>query len=45
MKLLAIYILTFLGILGLGIWWQVYKFSDCRNVGHSRLYCVMDIGK
>jgi len=36
--------LMILGVLGLLIWWQIYKYSDCRMVGHSNLYCILDIG-
>lgn len=35
----------FVSIMALAVWWQVYKFHDCKNVGHSTLYCVMDFGK
>lgn len=31
-------------IVGLAIWWPLYKFHDCKRVGHSALYCVMDVG-
>ncbi len=44
MKLLPA-LLLILVIFGLAIWWQVYKFGDCKKVGHSTLYCVMDFGK
>lgn len=27
----------------LAIAWQVYKFNDCRAVGHQILYCVGNI--
>jgi len=43
--LVAIIVLIFVGLIGLGIWWDVYKYGDCRKVGHSKLYCIMDIGK
>jgi hypothetical protein len=33
-----------LAFLVLATWWQVYKFYDCRNVGHSMLYCILSIG-
>lgn len=23
----------------------VYKFKDCKKVGHSTFYCVLDAGK
>lgn len=27
-------------ILTLLLWWPIYKYNDCRRVGHSVLYCV-----
>lgn len=24
--------------------WPIYKYKDCKKVGHSTLYCVLDIG-
>lgn len=24
-------------------WWPVYKYKDCRKVGHSKTYCIMKI--
>jgi hypothetical protein len=45
MKAFILYAMVLMGIIGLGLWWQVYKFHDCKNVGHSTLYCVMDFGK
>lgn len=24
------------------LWWPVYKYKDCRRVGHTPLYCVVD---
>lgn len=32
-------------LLVLMMWWPIYKYHDCRKVGHSILYCVVDIGK
>lgn len=32
-------------LLVIGIWWQVYKYHDCKKVGHTTMYCVLDIGK
>lgn len=37
-------LILILCFIGLPIWWTIYKFKDCRKVGHSTLYCVMDIG-
>lgn len=31
-------------ICGMG-WWKQYKFHDCRRVGHTRLYCWLDLGE
>ena len=25
--------------------WPIYKYKDCKRVGHSTLYCVLDFGK
>lgn len=36
--------LFLIGAIALSIWWTTYRFHDCRNVGHSLLYCIMDIG-
>ena len=33
-----------LGFIMLLVWWQVYKFNDCKMVGHSTLYCIAKIG-
>lgn len=29
----------------LGIWMSVYRYKDCKAVGHSQLYCIMSIGR
>lgn len=42
-KIIAILIL-FSITLSLIIWWPIYKYIDCKKVGHTMLYCVMDIG-
>ncbi len=39
----GIVFITFM--IGLAIWWQVYRFHDCRRVGHTRTYCIFTIGK
>lgn len=44
MKTIIAYILFFLVLAGLGIWWQTYKYHDCRKVGHSKTYCILNIG-
>lgn len=44
--LLNIFFIAFVvGLLALAVWWQRYQYKDCKNVGHSTLYCVMKIGK
>lgn len=45
MTKIIVYMLFIVVLFGLGIWWQTYKFHDCRRVGHTKLYCIMDIGK
>lgn len=37
--IITIITLLVLAILGLSIWWTIFKFKDCKNVGHSNLYC------
>lgn len=37
-------VLAFIALIGFGVWWEVYKYHDCRNVGHAKLYCIMKIG-
>jgi len=31
--------------LSLGGCWEVYRWNDCRSVGHSTFYCIMTINK
>ncbi len=33
-----------LTVIGLGVWWQMFRFRECRGVGHSLLYCVLMAG-
>lgn len=40
--LLLVVILVIVG--GALLWWPIYKYHDCKRVGHSTLYCVMDVG-
>lgn len=28
------------GLPALFIWWEWYKFQDCKAVGHATLYCL-----
>lgn len=36
-------ILLFIGIFACGIWFEVFKYKDCKKVGHSKLYCILKI--
>ena len=29
---------------GLAFWWRIYKYHDCRRVGHATMYCILDNG-
>ena len=29
------------GVIALVVWWQMFRWHECRMVGHSRLYCVL----
>jgi hypothetical protein len=40
---ITIIVLAVLAVVGLGVWWEVYKYHDCKMVGHSTLYCVLKI--
>jgi hypothetical protein len=35
--------MAFIAVVSVMIWLTVYKWQDCRKVGHSVLYCVMDV--
>lgn len=24
-----------------GVWWEVYRYLDCRKVGHTVVYCLL----
>jgi len=28
-----------------GIWIEMYRFKDCKKVGHTALYCILNLGK
>lgn len=34
----------FVLLLSLGVSYKVYKYKDCLKVGHSKFYCIMEIG-
>jgi hypothetical protein len=44
MRVVLVLVLLF-GIVGCQCWWQVYRWEDCRRVGHTKLYCIMTAGK
>lgn len=35
-------IIIFTALIGLGIWWEWYKWQDCRS-NHSFGYCLMTL--
>ena len=38
-------LISFLAVISFAVWWQVYRYQDCKLVGHTKLYCIMNIGK
>lgn len=38
-------VLAVLVVLALGVWWQVYKYNECKVVGHSTFYCIMTLDR
>ena len=38
-------VLLFIPLIGLAIWWGKYKYHDCLKVGHTKTYCILDLGK
>lgn len=28
-------------ILALSVWWEHYKYGECKKVGHSTFYCLV----
>lgn len=38
-------IIVVLLIIPFQIWWQFYRYHDCKKVGHTTLYCILSIGK
>lgn len=39
-SILLLYILTIIVVLAVGIYITVYRYHDCRKVGHTTLYCL-----
>ena len=38
-------VLLFIPLIALAIWWGQYKYHDCLKVGHTKTYCILDLGK
>jgi len=34
------FILFILFLISACVWWELFKFHDCVNVGHSLAYCI-----
>lgn len=41
----AIYVVFAAAIVALAIWWQMFRWQECRHVGHSTLYCILAGGR
>jgi len=39
------YVLILIIVISLAVWWGKYKYNDCLKVGHSKTYCILDLGK
>lgn len=37
--------LVIVAVLAIVIGLSAYKFNDCKRVGHSTLYCILDLSK
>lgn len=37
-------ILIFIVLIGLAIWWNIFRYKECVKVGHSKTYCILNIG-
>lgn len=44
-KMILPIILIFIFLIGLGFFIEIYKYQDCKKVGHSSLYCFLNAGK
>lgn len=38
-------LLGIVAVISLAVWWQIYRWQDCRHVGHTQLYCILTAGK
>lgn len=34
-----------IALLVMSVGFSIYKFNDCKRVGHSTLYCILDLSK
>jgi len=41
--LLLVATLAVASVLGVVLWWTVYKYKDCIAVGHSNTYCTVKV--
>jgi len=44
MRGLILYLIICAIAIGVAIWWLPYKYHDCLKVGHSKAYCIMQLG-
>lgn len=40
---ITLIVVVILVILGIIIWAEIYHYQDCLRVGHTKLYCLLDI--
>lgn len=38
-------VILFVALIGLSLSWSVYKYKECKKVGHATFYCLMTLGK
>lgn len=38
-------LLILIFMLSMGFFVAIYNYQDCQKVGHSNLYCVLNLGK
>ena len=44
MKILLMSIIIILVII-FASWWLPYKYNDCIEVGHTKTYCIIQLGR
>ena len=45
MKQLLPLIALLILVLFLAGWWNVYKYQECKKVGHATTYCILILGE